>query len=175
MVFGRVTIGMSCEAPAASGPPGLHTTTQELQTCTFEGSGASNTTKIPRKGPTREGEKNKNCGGRGKKKREILGPPTVRGPTLGAPPLRGPTLAGAHPSGPHPSGGPPFGAPLFLGLAPNPLGPHHDAKNIGQKIGFAKIGLAKIGLTKVGLFHSSSWKPIKNVAFGRRARRHDSQ
>ena len=41
------------EAPK---PPGFHTTTRELQTCTFQGPGASNTTKIPRKDPQeREG------------------------------------------------------------------------------------------------------------------------
>ena len=38
------------------GPPGLHTTTRQLQTCTFERTGATNTTKIPRKTP-REGRK----------------------------------------------------------------------------------------------------------------------
>ena len=31
-------LGLSCETPAASGP-GLHTTSRELQTCTFEGLG----------------------------------------------------------------------------------------------------------------------------------------
>ena len=37
-----------------TGPPGLHTTTRELQTRTFERPGASNTTKIPRENPQRE-------------------------------------------------------------------------------------------------------------------------
>ena len=36
------------------GPPGLHTTTRELQTRTFERPGASNTTKIARANPQRE-------------------------------------------------------------------------------------------------------------------------
>ena len=40
-------LGLSCEAPAALGPPGLHTTARELQTCTFQG--PKNTTKIQRK------------------------------------------------------------------------------------------------------------------------------
>ena len=40
--------------PAASGPPGLHTTARELQTCTFEGPGASNTTKIQREDTQRD-------------------------------------------------------------------------------------------------------------------------
>ena len=33
----------------------------------------------------------------------------------------------------------------FSGFVPLPSGPHHDTKNIGEKIGLAKIGLAKIG------------------------------
>ena len=44
------TFGLSdcgVKPQAASGPPGLHTTTRELQTRTFERPGASNTTKIP--------------------------------------------------------------------------------------------------------------------------------
>ena len=28
-------VGLWCETPAASGPPGFHTTARELQTCTF--------------------------------------------------------------------------------------------------------------------------------------------
>ena len=55
----RPSISDKCQQPfasynvnfAASGPPGLHTTTRELQTRTFERPGASNTTKIPRKRP----------------------------------------------------------------------------------------------------------------------------
>ena len=34
-------LGLSCEAPAASGPPGFHTKARELQTFTFESPGAS--------------------------------------------------------------------------------------------------------------------------------------
>ena len=74
------------------------------QTCSFQGPGASNTTKIPRKDP--QERKKENCGGR-EKKREILFPhpsslhpsgPTVRGPTLqdelfGAPFLHEPETA----------------------------------------------------------------------------------
>ena len=45
-----------------------------------------NTTKIQRESPTR-GRKNENCGGRGTKKREILGPPPFGAPPLGAPPF----------------------------------------------------------------------------------------
>ena len=48
---------MSCEARAALGPPGLHTTTRELQTHTFQRPGASNTTKIPREDPPEREER----------------------------------------------------------------------------------------------------------------------
>ena len=67
---------------------GLHTTTRELQTCTFDSPDASNTERKRRK---------KIVAGGGKKKREILGPPPFGAPPFGAPPfgappLRGPTL-----------------------------------------------------------------------------------
>ena len=64
-----------------SGPPGFHTTARELQTYTFKGPGASNTTKFPREDPQRKSE---NGGGRGKKKREILGGPAEGGPGRGS-------------------------------------------------------------------------------------------
>ena len=69
-------------------PPGLHTTSREHQTCSFERPGASNTTKIPRK--DQQERENENCGGRGKKKREILALPPVGPPTFsmfGPPPF----------------------------------------------------------------------------------------
>ena len=61
---------LSREAPTK--PPGFHTTTREpkradLRVPAFKHH--QNSTK----GPPREGEKNENCGGRGKKKSEILG------------------------------------------------------------------------------------------------------
>ena len=98
-------------------PPGFHTTARELQTCTFQGPGASNTTKIPREHSKREREREKseNGSGRGKKKREIVGPP----PSGSHP--SSPHAAGPHHSAPLPSsGGPPglhffcFWAPTFL-------------------------------------------------------------
>ena len=150
-------LGLSCENPAASGPPGLHMTTRELQTCTFERTGASNTTKIPRKRPTKEGGKNKNCGGRGKKSAKFWAPP------FGSPQLRRHTT-----SGPAFSGfGPPFGPPTPSGpptppnFGPHYFGPHyfwvwhhtlwahHDTHTRSQNR-LSKIGLAKIGLTKIG-------------------------
>ena len=71
----------SCETLAALGPPGLHTTTKELQTRTFERPGASNTIKIPRKDPKKREERKKIVAGEGKKKREFWAP---SGPSLRA-------------------------------------------------------------------------------------------
>ena len=70
--------------------PGSHTTAQELQTCTLERPGTSNTTKIQRKRPKERAKRMKNCGGR-EKKREILGPPPFRArPPFWAPPFGAP-------------------------------------------------------------------------------------
>ena len=123
------------------------------QTGPLEGSGTSNSTRRP---PERD-RNNETVAGKGRKKREILGPPpfgappsgphpsgpTLSGPTLsgphpfGAPPFRGPTLSGPHPSGPHPSG-------------PHPSGPHPSGAPMGKTLKLAKVGLAKVGLAKVG-------------------------
>ena len=54
--------------PGLVGPPGFHTTAREPKRAHLRVPVFKNTTKIQRKGPTREGEKNKNCGGRGKKR-----------------------------------------------------------------------------------------------------------
>ena len=107
-----------CETPAASGPPGLHTTTRELQTCTFDSPGASNTTKIPRADPRKT--KRAKMGRERDKKVRHFGLPTLRGPTL---------------RGPHPSGH----------TDCETTKTHMLAKNGLAKIGLAKIGLAKIG------------------------------
>ena len=93
---------------------------RELQTCTFERPGASNTTKIPREDPQRE-EENEFSGGRGKKKARNFGP-HPSGPHPSGPHPSGPHPSGPHPSGPHPSGPHPFRPPLFLGLGPTLLG-----------------------------------------------------
>ena len=100
------------------GPPGLHTTTRELQTRHLSVPALqSNTTKIPRENPQRE-KKMRFPVGESKKTRNF-GPPSPFGP---------------HPSGlffpPHPSGPPPTSGrerekkPLFLGSGPHPSGPH---------------------------------------------------
>ena len=123
------TFGLSgCRAeprrPHQTGPPGLHTTTRELQTRTFERPGASNTTKIPREKPPEREERMTFPVGREQKKREIWGPPPS-----GPPPLRAPT-----PSGPW------VRAPL---RAPTPSPP---------KTKLAKCGLAKFGQQKLAKF-----------------------
>ena len=111
--------------PTRPGRRGSHTTARELQTCTFEGSGASkhqqNSTRRP---PERE-KKNENEGGRGKKKREIWAPHPSGAPPLGAPPFGAPPFLGLgpHPSGPHPSGAPPFGGPTLRGPTFSWFGP----------------------------------------------------
>ena len=116
--LGSLVVVWNPGGPTRPGRRGSHTTTRELQTRTFERHQRfkhhQNST---RRHPERE-EKNEFCGGRGKKKREILGRPTLRAPTLRGPTLRGPTLRAPtfsgfwppptlrapHPSGPHPSG-----------------------------------------------------------------------
>ena len=56
-------------------PPQLHTTTREVQTCTFQGTGASNTSKIPREDPERE--EKRILRREREKKSEILGLPPL--------------------------------------------------------------------------------------------------
>ena len=124
-------LGLSCETPAASGPPGPHTTTRELQTRTFTGSGASNTTKIPRQDTQRDTKRAKSWRER-KKKNAILGSP--------------------------PFGAPFFGGQSRFGQSrPPKFWPNSRLAKVGQiclaKVGLAKVGqicLAKVGLAKVG-------------------------
>ena len=63
-------LGLSCEAPAAPKPRRLHTTAR-AQTCTFQGPGLQNTSKIQRK----EREERKTIVAGEGKKSEILGGP----------------------------------------------------------------------------------------------------
>ena len=116
----------------------------------FEGSGASNTTKIPRKRPKEREKRIKTVAGEGKKSAKFwaptvraptlrgptLGGPTLRGPTLRGPTLRGPTLRGPTLRGPTTSGPhffwvwpPPFGAPPF---GPHPSGPPFGGPPFGD-------------------------------------------
>ena len=102
-------------------PPGLHTTARELQTCTSEGPGASNTTKIPREDARREKktreDPQREKWGWDREKSTTFGefwashlraatPPPFRPSPFEPPPHRAPTLRshtirapfGAHPS-----------------------------------------------------------------------------
>ena len=103
-------LGLSCETPAASGPV-LHTTTRELQTRTLKGSGASNTTKIPRE-DTQIDTKRAKWWESEKKKARNFGASTLRGfHPSGLPPFGASTLQGFHPPGL-----PPFGASTLRGF-----------------------------------------------------------
>ena len=106
------------------GAAGLHTTARELQTRTFEGSGASNTTKIPREDTQRD-KKSENGGGRGKKSAKFWAP-TIRAPTLRGPALGGPTFSGFGPSPFKPS-------PCVAPPSRTQNDTHQIHKRIGQK------------------------------------------
>ena len=151
------------------GGRGSHTTARELQTCTFHGPGASNTTKIPRKDPKREKEERKLWREKGKK-REILGLPpfgaTPFGPPFGAPPFGAPL--GLHPSGPppfeastlrglHPSGLPPFGASTLRGF--HPSGPQPSGPNLRDPT-FSGFGPPPFGATTLRGHHPSGPPPF---------------
>ena len=143
-------LGLSCETPRALGPPGLHTTTRELQTCTFESPGLrkhhQNST---RRHPERETKRAKMEAGEREKKSEILGPPI-----FGAPKFRARFSLGLGPTLRSSLFGPPRSRPDLLGPA---FWPHHDTHTSIH--GLAKIGLAKIGLAKLGF--GQNW-PGKN-------------
>ena len=152
-------LGLSCETPAA--PPeraaGACTrTTRELQTCTFQGPGASNTTKIPRKDPKR-GKEVRKLWRRREKKREILGPPPFGAPPFGAPPFWAPHFWA-----------PPFGAPLFLGWASTFWAPPFEGPTLCRpKIQHPKIGRNRIGRSrnwpksKLAELEKKSWPKSK--------------
>ena len=92
------SLGSFCEPRRLWGSPAFHTTTRELQTCTFHAPGASNTTKIPREDPQRDTKRAKWWQEREKKSAKFwashpsgphpsgpffwFGPPTLRGPEL---------------------------------------------------------------------------------------------
>ena len=141
----------------------LHTPIRELQTCTFEGPGLENTTKIPPGDPQRERKRSKMRAGEGKKKRgashdnEISSGREKKRTKFWAPTLRAPTSPGPHPSGPPPLRAPtPFGPPPPSGpplRAPTTRPAHHLTKN--KKLAkFGQIRLAKCGqltLAKCGI------------------------
>ena len=75
--------GLSCEALAASGPPGFHTTAREPKRAYLRVPALKNTTKIQREDPQRDTKRAKWWRDRGKKKSEILGGPAEGGPGRG--------------------------------------------------------------------------------------------
>ena len=83
-------------APAArsGGAAGVSHDSPRAQTCTFEGPGLQKHHQNSTKKTKREGEKNENCGGRGKKKSKILGGPAEGGPAEGGPAEGGPAEGG---------------------------------------------------------------------------------
>ena len=83
--------------------PGLHTTARELQTYTFDGSDASNTTKIQREDPQEKEERMNIVAGEGKKS-EFLGGPAEGGLAEGGPAESKPTTT-ATPTLPEMEGG----------------------------------------------------------------------
>ena len=103
------------------GPPSPRTA-RELQTCTFEGPDASNTTKIPREDPQEREERKKIVAG-GKKARNF-GPPTLRCPTPSGPIFLG--------SGAHQLIAAPLGPPSVPSLPPS-LQPHLPSPLLHKK------------------------------------------
>ena len=130
------------------GPPGLHTTTRELQTRTLKGSGASNTTKIPREDTQRDTKRAKWWRKR-EKKREILGPPP-----FGAPPF----------------GSPPFGAPFFKRVLVLPcffvVLSFFEKQENTETVKLAKVGLAKVGHSNFGQSRSIKVGQSRSYFFG---------
>ena len=123
--FGLSGCRVKPRRPHQTGPPGLAHDSPRTPNVHISGHLRFKTPpKFHEKTP-RETQKQRNGGGKGKKKREILGPPPFGAPPRG-PTLRGPTLRGPHPSGPHPLlGGPhPSGPHFFWVWAPHPSGLH---------------------------------------------------
>ena len=137
-------LGLSCETPAAPPDRAAWARTRQPENSKRALRRIKTPPKFHEKTP-RETQWERNGGGKGKKKREILGPP--------------------------PFGAPPFGASLFLGLGPPPFeAPPFEAglAKVGQ-LKLAKVGqifLAKVELAKVGLSHSS-WVLIRSSSCNR--------
>ena len=112
-----------CEAPAALGPPGLHTTTREFQTCTLDGADAFKHHQNSTRRPPERDKKSEN-GGIRKQHAKFWAP---------------------HPSGPISSG-----SHFFLfgpHRGPTWVWAGHDTHQIQKWIG---QGLAQLGLAKIG-------------------------
>ena len=122
--FGLSGCRVKPRRPHQTGPPGLaHDSRENSKRARLSAPALQTPPKFHEKDQQEREKRIKTVAGEGKKNAKFWAP-TLRGPTL-----RGPTLRGPH---------------FFWVWPPNPLGLHHDTKNIGQKIGLAKIGLAKI-------------------------------
>ena len=181
--FGLFGCRVKPRRPHQTGPPGLahdKKKNRELQTCTFEGPGASNTTKIPRKRPKEMGKRNKQLWREREKKARNFGPPPFGPPPFGPPPFGpppfGPPPFGAPPFGAPPFGAPPFGAPpfgapqlralTFSGFGPPPFGappfgaPPFGAPPFGAPpFGAPPFGATPFGATPFGAPTFSVWPP----------------
>ena len=149
-----------------SGSPGLHTTTRELQTRTFEGSGASNTTKIPREDTQRERDKkSENGAGEDKKARNFgrsgggAGRVQTNTTTTQQQHNNNTTTTQQHNNTTHNKHTTTHNTQQYTTTQTN--WPNMDWPKLDWPNGLAKNGLAKIGLAKVGLNH------VKKEVFGR--------
>ena len=160
------------------GGPGLHTTSQELQTCTFQGPGASNTNQIStRKHPERE--KERKWWLKREKKARNFGPPTLWGPTLRSPTFSGfgPFLPPPPPLRSHPSSG----TPIWIGPGvdwpkvdwpkvdgpkvdgPKVDGPKVDGPKVdGPKMDWPKMVLAKTKMGQIGFAKIGQIRPKRD-------------
>ena len=128
-------LGLSCETLAASGPPGLHTTTREPKRAHLTPPALQTPPKFHEKTP-RERQKDRTWGGEREKKTQNFWPP--------------------HPSGPPPFGAPTLLCPTFSGFWPPTLRVRTDCETTETLI-LAKNGLAKNGLPKNGLAKKWIW------------------
>ena len=142
--------------PHQTGPPGLHTTAPELQTCTFQFQGTC-ASKHHQNSTRRHPKKHRNSetvAGKGRKSAKFWAP-TLSGPHpfglflgLGPPPFGAP-----------PFWAPPFWAPLFQGLGPPPIG----APPFGAPF-WVKHKNTKIGQSRSKNWPKSVWpKSIKTM------------
>ena len=153
-------LGLSCEPPAALGPPGFHSTTEELQTCTFQAPAFKNTTKIPLEGHPERHKKSEMVVGE-RKNREILGTPPFRASPFGAPffwVFKTP-----------PFGASPFGAFFCAFFAPCCSVFFIKEKTEGQKTEtpiLTKVGLARVGQPNFGQSRSIKVGQNRSQFFG---------
>ena len=173
-------------------PPAASHDNLRTPTCTFQGPGVSNTTKIPREDPPQREERMKFPAGE-KNSAKIWAPPPIGAPPFGAPPFWAPpfwappfgcsffhafsviccllfcfVLLWPHPSSPHPPG-PHFNRVGAL-RAPTPSGPTKNKKlaKFGQ-IRLAKCGQLTLAKCGIGQIRFGQMRPHKDgqIRFGK--------